>query len=237
PAARVRPRRADPGAQDHARHRPVADRGDGSGPRHRRQGNGRVRGVRDGGACGDDRPLQLAADRRGRGQDDRRAGQGAERGLRGSGRRGRRALLSLEGLAARAFAAGPRPEGAAPAARGREGREVGDGAGPRRAAAPAPPVRKVVAPAKAGAPFYLSAASTARFAITVTRCARYSGEACRSLFSPSAFTLMPATASGANFAPSAFSMSAWRNAHGPAPVTPTRTLPPPKSATNTPTMA
>ena len=83
---------------------------------------------------------------------------------------------------------------------------------------------------------YFSAASTARFAITVIRCARYSGLACRSLFSPSAFTLMFATDSGANFALSAFSMSAWRNAQAPAPVTPTRTLPP-KSATNTPTMA
>ena len=74
-------------------------------------------------------------------------------------------------------------------------------------------------------------------AITVMRCARYSGEACRSLLRPSCFTLMFATASGANFAASAFSISAWRNAHGPAPVTATRTLPPPKSATNTPTSA
>src|SRR6185436_9823165 len=39
---------------------------------------------------------------------------------------------------------------------------------------------------------HFSAASTARFAITVIRCARYSGEAWRSLFSPSGLTLMPA---------------------------------------------
>src|SRR3989449_843200 len=83
---------------------------------------------------------------------------------------------------------------------------------------------------------YFIAASTARLAMTVIRCARYSGLACRSLLRPSAFTLILATDSGANFEASAFSMSAWRNAQGPAPVTPTRTLPP-KSATNTPTMA
>src|SRR5438445_3179282 len=83
---------------------------------------------------------------------------------------------------------------------------------------------------------YFNAASTARLAMTVIRCARYSGLACRSLLRPSAFTLMLATDSGANFEASAFSMSVWRNAQGPAPVTPTRTLPP-KSATNTPTMA
>jgi putative ABC transport system substrate-binding protein len=80
-------------------------------------------------------------------------------------------------------------------------------------------------------PAALLARATARFAITVMRCARYSGEACRSLFSPSGFTLMLATASGANLAASAFSISVWRKAHGPAPVTPTRTLPEPKSAT------
>ena len=83
---------------------------------------------------------------------------------------------------------------------------------------------------------YFSAASTARFAITVTRCARYSALACRSVLRPSRFCLTLATDSGANFALSAFSMSAWRNTPGPAPVTATRTLPP-KSATNTPTMA
>src|SRR5262249_53337968 len=83
---------------------------------------------------------------------------------------------------------------------------------------------------------YLRAASTALFAITVIRWARYSGLACRSLLRPSAFTLMFATDSGANFAASAFSISAWRKALGPAPVTATRMLPP-KSATNTPTIA
>ncbi len=77
---------------------------------------------------------------------------------------------------------------------------------------------------------------TARLAMTVTRCARYSALACRSVLRPSCFCLMLATDSGANFAASAFSMSAWRNTTGPAPVTATRTEPP-KSATNTPTMA
>src|SRR6185436_2117700 len=80
-------------------------------------------------------------------------------------------------------------------------------------------------------PGHFSAASTARFAITVMRCARYSGEACRSLLRPSGFTLMLATASGANLDDSAFSISVWRNALAPAPVTPTLTLPEPKSAT------
>src|SRR5205814_10321697 len=61
--------------------------------------------------------------------------------------------------------------------------------------------------------FYFSACSTARLHITVMRCARYSGEACRSLFSPSGLTVMLATASGANLAASAFSISVWRNAH------------------------
>src|SRR6185295_1948670 len=83
---------------------------------------------------------------------------------------------------------------------------------------------------------YFSAASTARLAMTVTRCARYSALACMSLFRPSCLTLIFATDSGANFAARAFSMSAWRKTTGPAPVTATRTLPP-KSATNTPTMA
>src|SRR5256886_11083570 len=80
---------------------------------------------------------------------------------------------------------------------------------------------------------YFIAASTARLAMTVIRCARYSGLACRSLLRPSAFTLILATDSGANFAASAFSMSAWRNAQGPAPVTPTRTLPPKRSEEHT----
>src|SRR5205814_9960873 len=54
------------------------------------------------------------------------------------------------------------------------------------------------------AALHFRACSTARLHITVTRCARYSGEACRSLLSPSGLTLMFATASGANFAASAF---------------------------------
>src|SRR5260370_39448727 len=72
---------------------------------------------------------------------------------------------------------------------------------------------------------------------SVMRWERYSGEAWRSLLRPSGLTLMFATDSGANLAASAFSISVWRKAEAPAPVTPTRTLPPPKSATNTPTMA
>src|SRR4029079_15229487 len=83
---------------------------------------------------------------------------------------------------------------------------------------------------------YLTAASTARFAITLTRCARYSALACRSLFKPSAFCLIDATDDGSNFAESAFSMSFWRNTHGPAPVTATR-VPLALSVTNTPTIA
>ena len=46
--------------------------------------------------------------------------------------------------------------------------------------------------------FYFIAASTARLAITVIRCARYSAEACRSEFNPSALTFRFATDSGAN---------------------------------------
>src|SRR2546425_9187485 len=57
---------------------------------------------------------------------------------------------------------------------------------------------------------YFIAASTARLAMTVIRCARYSGLACRSLLRPSAFALILATDSGANFEASAFSMSAWK---------------------------
>src|SRR5581483_9581415 len=80
------------------------------------------------------------------------------------------------------------------------------------------------------------AAATARFAITVTRCARYSALAWMSELSPFGETLTLATASGANDLPSADSISFWRKTEGPAPVTATRT-PPAVLATKTPTIA
>src|SRR5581483_2962958 len=67
------------------------------------------------------------------------------------------------------------------------------------------------------------AAATARLAITVTRCARYSAEAWISELRPEALCLMLATASGDQLLDSAASMSFWRNTLGPAPVTATRT--------------
>src|SRR5262245_7649940 len=81
-----------------------------------------------------------------------------------------------------------------------------------------------------------NAAATARFAITVTTCARYSAEAWMSELRPLSGCLTFATDSGANFAASAFSISFCRNTHGPAPVTATRG-PPEVSATKTPTIA
>src|SRR5688572_6533953 len=83
---------------------------------------------------------------------------------------------------------------------------------------------------------YFVADSTARLAMTPTRCARYSALACRSLFRPSAFCLTLATEDGSNFAERAFSMSFWRKTLGPAPVTATR-VPLALSVTNTPTIA
>src|SRR5687768_3484245 len=184
-----------------------------------------MRGLRKRGHGRAGRPLQLGADRRGGEEDDRRRRQGAQGGLQGGRGAGGRALLPLQGLDARAVARVARPEGGAAAARGAQAGQDRDRRGPRRAGA-----------LEDALSYCFSAASTARLAMTVIRCARYSGEACRSLLSPSALTLMPATDSGANFAVRAFSISAWRKALGPAPVTPTRALPP-KSATNTPTSA
>src|SRR5687768_2868922 len=185
-----------------------------------------MRGLRKRGHGRAGRPLQLGADRRGGEEDDRRRRQGAQGGLQGGRGAGGRALLPLQGLDARARARVARPQGGAAAARGAQAGQDRDRRGPRGAGA-----------LEDALSYCFSAASTARFAMTVIRCARYSGEACRSLLRPSGFTLMLATDSGANFAPSAFSISAWRNTTGPAPVTATRTLPPPKSATNTPTSA
>src|SRR5258708_22593635 len=161
-------------------------------------------------------PLELAADRRGREENDRRRRQGVERGSPGSRRPGRRALLPLEGLDARALDAGARLESGAAAAGRKEARQDRHRRRARRAVAhqvalsswsqtKSPPRRTFFG--RGPTLIYFSAASTARLHITVMRCARYSGEACRSLFRPSGFTLMLATASGANFAASAFSIS------------------------------
>ena len=80
-------------------------------------------------------------------------------------------------------------------------------------------------------------ASTARFAITVTRCARYSAPAAVSDSIPSDDTAIPATASPLNDAPSASSIAATRNTPSPdAPVTATLT-PAGPSATITPATA
>src|SRR3546814_15413519 len=68
---------------------------------------------------------------------------------------------------------------------------------------------------------YPAAAATARFSITLTRCARYSAEAWRSLLRPSAETFTLPTASAEKLPPSADSASASRNTEGPAPVTAT----------------
>src|SRR5438552_2851065 len=81
------------------------------------------------------------------------------------------------------------------------------------------------------------AAATARRASTLTRWARYSGDAWISLLRPLGLTDMPAMASGENFASRAFSISGTRKTLGPAPVTATRTDPSLSSATMTPTIA
>src|SRR5690348_414778 len=207
---------ANPGPQDRARHGPVAGRGHGGGAGQRRQGAGRVRRMRVRCARRGEGPLELAADRRGGEEADRRRRQGDQGGVQGGRGPGGRALLPFEGLAARALDAGARPEGRAAAAGGKEARQDGDRPGPRRAGEDQALVAKggVRSWVDAFASIqdltpgsYFSACSTARFAMTVIRCARYSGEACRSLFRPSGFTLMFATDSGANFEESAFSMS------------------------------
>src|SRR5258706_7699568 len=165
-------------------------------------------------------PFQLAADRRSREKDDRRRRQGVERCLQGSRRPGRRALLPLEGLDARALDAGARPESGAAAAGREEARQDRHRRRARRAVAhqvalspwsqtKSPPRRAFFW--QGSDPDYFSEASTARLHITVMRWARYSGEACRSLFRPSGLTLMLATASGANLEEKAFSISVWRN--------------------------
>src|ERR1041385_7877553 len=84
-------------------------------------------------ACRGKGPLQLAADRRGREKDDRRRGEGAERGAQGSRGPGRRALLPLEGLAARALDAVARDEGRAAAPGRKEACQDRDRPGARRA--------------------------------------------------------------------------------------------------------
>ena len=151
-------------------------------------------------------------------------GEGAEGGLPGGrGRGGRAPTTTRKRLAARALAARPlglkaqragprrrRSESASPSAAGPVPRNDLDEKNRRPT-----PARRLTS----------SAASTARFAITVMRCARYSGEACRSLLRPSGFTLMFATASGANFARAPFPCRPGGTRIGPAPVTATRTLP------------
>src|SRR6185295_9748377 len=77
---------------------------------------------------------------------------------------------------------------------------------------------------------------TARRAITVARCARYSGLASLPERTSAVDTAPSGTASGVKSAPSAASRPGTRNAFEPAPVTATRT-PPPVFATITPTRA
>src|SRR5438874_5791940 len=79
-------------------------------------------------------------------------------------------------------------------------------------------------------------AATARRAITLTRCARYSALAWMSELSPSSLIAMSLIASGVKERASAASISGTRNTDGPAPVTATRT-PAGVRATKTPTIA
>src|ERR1041384_68708 len=79
-------------------------------------------------------------------------------------------------------------------------------------------------------------AATARRAITLTRCARYSALAWMSELSPSSLMAISLIASGVKDFASAASISGTRKTLGPAPVTATRT-PAGVLATNTPTMA
>src|SRR3954468_20617748 len=80
------------------------------------------------------------------------------------------------------------------------------------------------------------AAVTARLARTGMRCARYSGDACRSPFKPSALTTTDRAASAVKLCVNAASHSFERNTDDAAPVTATRT-PAAVFATNTPTSA
>src|SRR5574340_1827090 len=80
------------------------------------------------------------------------------------------------------------------------------------------------------------ACSTARLAIAVTRCARYSALACRSLLTSSAGSVTRAAAAGEKSAASASSIAVKRNAQDLTPVTATRTALP-VFATNTPARA
>src|SRR5712664_3405193 len=219
-------RRADARPQDSARHGGVAGGGHGSRSWRGRPGRCAARGLRVRHPRRDQGPPGLGADRRGIQENDRRGGKGPERSVRGSGRRGRRAPVPHQGLVPRAMDGIAWAESRPAAAGGTQAREDRDRRRPRGTGTQEYAVKAA----------YPSAASTARRAITVTRWARYSGVACKSLFKPSAFTLMSATDSGANCADSAFSMSAWRNTLGPAPVTATRAALP-KSATKTPTIA
>jgi hypothetical protein len=70
-----------------------------------------------------------------------------------------------------------------------------------------------------------------------TRCARYSADPCRSLFSPPASTRTAFAASGVKLCFSALSIADARNTDGAAPVTATRTSPFAAFDTNTPTSA
>src|ERR1044071_1564644 len=97
-----------------------------------------MRRLRERAARGARRSHQLAVDRRGREAHGRRRGQGPEGGLPGSGRPGGRALLSHQGLDARALARSPRAEGGAAAAGREEEGEERRGAGEGRAGAQIP---------------------------------------------------------------------------------------------------
>jgi hypothetical protein len=130
------------------------------------------------------------ADRRGVQEGDRRRRQGAEGGLcRGRGPGGR-APLPLEGLDARARTRDAGLKAVLPPPEERKQVKTASARRARSRARPkcgetqkSPPDASGGLSSSSSEKDYFSAASTARFAITVIRWARYSGEACRSLFS------------------------------------------------------
>src|SRR3954469_9037722 len=83
-------------------------------------------------------------------------------------------------------------------------------------------------------PAFQPAAATARLARTGIRCARYSGDACRSPFNPDALITTAFAAAAVKLFVKAASNSLERNTDGAAPVTATRT-PLAVCATKTPT--